>query len=166
MSQRNPDRSNQPRQARAPTASPRRGASPVLGLQRTLGNRGTTRVLARKGSGNFENSVQIGKLGPIEITESNVADWIAGKASAEDLVATTTKGKHSDELQRMADSKARVDSIEVTALTGQNTWIIVTFRHAVIKGYAADPAGKTESWKAVRFEAVDIKRTAVGKPRP
>jgi hypothetical protein len=84
----------------------------VLALQCALGNRGTIRVLARKGGsgrGTFENSVRIGKLGPIEITESNIADWIGKKADADDLIVTTVKGKHSGELKRMSDSKARTD---------------------------------------------------------
>jgi hypothetical protein len=169
MSQRDHVRSSEPGRGRSHTALPRRSANPVLALQRALGNRGTMRVLARKGgsgSGTFENSVRIGKLGPIEITKSNIADWIGKKADADDLIVTTVKGKHSDELKRMSDSKARIESLEVQSISGQNSWVIVTFKNAVIKGYAPDPSGKTESWKATRFDAVDIKRTSIGKPRP
>jgi hypothetical protein len=167
MSQRNHDRSSEPRQTRSPAAAPRRSASPVLRLQRAVGNRATTQVLARKGGseGTFENSVRIGKLGPIEITESNIAAWI-GKQDVDDLVVTTAKGKHSAELQRMSESKSRIDTIEVQAISGQNSWVIVTFKNAVISGYAPDPSGKTERWKATQFDAVDIKRTSIGKPRP
>lgn len=166
MSQRDHDRS-QPRQTRSHTAAPRRSANPVLALQRAIGNRGTTRVLGREGSeGTFEHSVRIGKLGPIEITESNIADWIGKKGGAEELIVTTAKGEHSAELMHMSDGKARVDTLEVQSLTGQNGWIIVTFKNAVITGYEPDAAGKTESWKAIRFDAVDIKRTSIGKPRP
>lgn len=162
------DRSGEPGQARPRTALPRR-ANPVLALQRAIGNRGTTGVLARKGGsgqGTFEHSVQIGKLGPIEIRESNIADWIGKNADADDLTVTTVKGKHSDELKRKSDSKARVDSIQVQTITGQNSWVIVTFKNAVISGYAPDGSGDTERWKAIRFDAVDIKRTSIGKPRP
>jgi hypothetical protein len=169
MSQRDHDPSSKPRQARSGTAVPRRSASPVLALQRAVGNRGTTRVLARQGGsgrGTFENSVRIGKLVPIEITESNIADWIGKKADADDLIVTTVKGKQSDELQRMSESKARIDNIEVQSISGENSWVIVTFKNAVITGYAPDPSGKTERWKATRFDAVDIKRTSIGKPRP
>jgi hypothetical protein len=76
MSQRDHDRSSEP-QARSLAALPRRSTSPVLALQRALGNRGKTRLFARKGGsgpGTFENSVRIGKLGPIEIIESNIHD--------------------------------------------------------------------------------------------
>jgi hypothetical protein len=169
MSQRDHDRRSEPRQARSRAVPPRRSADPVLALQRALGNRGTTRVLARKGGsgrGTLEHSMRIGKLGAIEITESNIADWIGKKGGADDLVVTTVRGKHSDELKRLSDSKARVDTIEVQSITGQNSWVIVTFKNAVIKGYAPDPSGKTEQWTATRFDAVDIKRTSIGKPRP
>jgi hypothetical protein len=149
-------------------AMPRRGDSPVLALQRSLGNRATAQLLARKGSGRgtFENSVQIGKLGPVEISQSNIGDWIAHKSSAEDLELTTVAGKHSSELKQMTDGKTKVDSIQVQALTGENSWVIVTFRHAVLRGYAADPSGKTEQWKATDFDAVHIERTSIGTPRP
>jgi hypothetical protein len=169
MSQRDHARSSEPGRARSHTALPRRRANPVVALQRALGNRGTMRVLARKGGsgrGTFETSVRIGKLGPIEITESNIADWIGKKADADDLIVTTVKGKHSDELKRMSDSKARIDNLEVQSISGQNSWVIVRFRNAVIRGYAPDPSGKTESWRATRFDAVNIERTSIGKPRP
>lgn len=166
MSQRDHLRSS-PRQARSHTAASRRSANPVLALQRAIGNRGTTRVLARKGgsAGTFEHSVRIGKLAPIEITESNIADWIGKKADANDLIVTTVKGKHSDELKSKSESKARIEDIEVQSLTGENSWVIVTFKNVLIRGYALDPSGKTERWKATGFDAVDIKRTSIGKPR-
>lgn len=170
MSQRDHDRRIQDGQGRSRPAVPRRGDSSVLALQRSVGNRATAQLLARKGGGSghgtFENSVQVGKLGPIEISQSNIGDWIAHKSSASDLELTTAVGTHSSELKQMADGKTKVDSIQVQALTGQNSWVIVTFRHAVIRGYAADSAGKTEQWKATDFDAVHIERTSIGKPRP
>jgi hypothetical protein len=170
MAQQDHDRGMQGGQGRSRAALPRRGNSPVLALQRSLGNRATTQLLARKGAGSnkgtFENSVQIGKLGPIEITESNIGDWIAHKSSAQDLVVTTAMSKHSGELKRMADGRTKVDSLQVQAVTGENSWVIVTFSHAVIRDYAADPSSKTEQWKAVDFDAVHIDRTSIGKPRP
>jgi len=168
MSQRDQYRGSEPGQTRPRPALPRRSASPVLVLQRAIGNRGTTRVLARQGGsaqGTFENSVRIGKLGPIEITESNIGDWIA-KKDVDDLVVTTAKGKHSDELKRMSDSKTRIDNIEVQSITGENSWVVVTFKNAIIVGYTPDQSGKTEHWKATQFDHVDIKRTSIGKQRP
>jgi len=165
---RDPDRTRGPRQG--PSRAARgRAASPVIGLQQALGNRGTGQVLARRpaaGQGTLEHSVRIGRLGPVEVKESNAADWASHKADAADLVITTVKGRHSKELQRLADGRTRVDRIEVQAVTGQNSWVIVTFKNAVITGYEADPGGKTESWTATRFDGVDIKRTSIGTPRP
>ncbi|HEY1714286.1 MAG TPA: hypothetical protein VGG07_15365 [Solirubrobacteraceae bacterium] len=157
----------QPGQGRSRAGSRRSGDGPVLALQRSLGNRATAQLLARKGAnkGTFENSVQIGKLGPIEITQSNIGDWIAHKSSAQDLLVTTATGKHSSELKKMADGKTKVDSLQVQAIVGENSWVIVTFSHAVIRNYSADATGKTEQWKAVDFDAVHIDRTSIGAPR-
>jgi hypothetical protein len=169
MAQRDHDRGMHPGQGRSLAAPSRRGHSPVLALQRSLGNRATSQLLARKGAGGnkgtFENSVQIGKLGPIEVTQSNIGDWIAHKSSAQDLLMTTATGKHSSDLKQMADGKTKIDSLQVQAIVGENSWVIVTFRHAVIRDYTADATGKTEQWKAVDFDAVHIDRTSIGTPR-
>jgi hypothetical protein len=152
-----------------PSGLARRGPAPAAVLQRALGNRAMNQILARKGPknrGTFEHSVRIGKLGPIEIKDSNIDAWIGGKADAEDLIVTTVQGKHSDELKRLSDSRTRVETLEVATVTGQNSWVTVTFHNAIIKGYTADADGKTEQWRAVRFDAVDIKRTSIGAPRP
>src|ERR1700753_847835 len=113
MSHRDHDRSSLPGQGRTPGALSRRSGSPVLALQRAIGNRGTSQVLARQptGKGTFEHSVQIGKLGPIEITDSNIDAWVVNKDGADDLVLTTVKGKHSAELKQMADSRTKIDKL-------------------------------------------------------
>jgi hypothetical protein len=166
MYQRDHDRSSAPGQTRSPTAPSRRSAHPVLALQRLIGNRGTTRVLARqKGARTFPNSVRIGKLDPIEIKESNIADWI-GKKNPETLTVTTAKGKKSSEaVKRRSDDKTRGD-IEVTSVSGENSFVKVTFRNARIKGYTADPSGETEQWTVTDFETVNIERISIGKQRP
>ena len=151
----------------AETRAPRRSASPVAALQSALGNRGMARALARKPTatrGTFENSVRVGSLGPLEVKESNVDDWTTSKSGASDLVLTTVKGKHSDELKRMAGGRDRIDAIEVQTVTGQNSWVTVTFKHGRIRGYEADD--KVEHWKVTDFDAVAINRLAIGKPRP
>lgn len=66
----------------------------------------------------------------------------------------------------MADGKTKVDSIQVQSLTGENSWLVVTFRHGVIRDYSADASSNTEQWKVVDFDAVHIDRTSIGKPRP
>jgi hypothetical protein len=170
MSERRARSTTEVGQGRSHTAVAPRRDSPVLALQRILGNRATAQLLARKGGGasrgTFANSVQIGKLGPIEISQSNVGDWISHKDSADDLVLTTVMGKHSSALRQMADGRTKVDSIQVQSLTGQNSWVVVTFRNAVIRGYSADPSSNTEQWKATDFDAVHIDRTSIGTPRP
>ncbi|MEO8690390.1 MAG: hypothetical protein ABI611_19500 [Solirubrobacteraceae bacterium] len=167
MDQRHHHRGTAPGQTRPHSDLRRRSVHPVLALQRLIGNRGTTRVLARKnGTGTFANSVRIGKLGPIEIKESNIADWI-GKKNPETLTVTTAKGKKSsDELKRMSEGKTRVEAIEVTSVSGENTFIKVTFRNAHIKDYAADASGETEQWIVADFDAVNIERISIGKARP
>jgi hypothetical protein len=164
MYQRDLDRRTDPGRPRP--APPPRNAG-LLALQRAIGNRGTMRLLARKGgknAANFERSVKVGTLGPIEIKGGNVDDWVA-KKNPEDLVLTTTKGKHSDALKRMAGSKDKIDTVQVQVIVGQNTFVVITFSHARIKGYAADD-GKTEQWKVVDFDAVHTDRTAIGAARP
>jgi hypothetical protein len=156
--------------ARRHAPAPRRTASPVAELQRSLGgNQATANVLARKGAGKkegtFEHSVRIGKLGPIEIKDSNVEDFSSQNGHSRDLTVTTAMGKHSHELEKMAGGD-KVDAIEVTSITGQNTWIVVTFKHGLIKDYEADKSAKTETWKLTRFDAIDIKRLAIGTARP
>jgi hypothetical protein len=171
MRQRDYELTDEPVRHRPQPAPPRRTASPVAELQRSLGgNQGTANVLARKGGGGkkegtFEHSVRIGKLGPIEIKDSNVDDFTSQNGHARDLTVTTAMGKHSHELEKMGDA-GKIDAIEVTTVTGQNTWIVVTFKHGLIKDYAADKTAKTETWKLTRFDAIDIKRLAIGSARP
>jgi hypothetical protein len=166
MSQRDHNRSASG-QSRSPDVLARRTDSPVLTLQRAIGNRATGQVLARKGpaAGTFEHSVQIGKLGPIEVTDSNIDAWVTKKDGADELVITTVKGTHSSQLRQMAESKAKIDTLDVSTVTGQNSWVIVTFHHVMIRGYE-DASGTTERWKAVGFDEVNIKRTSIGAPRP
>jgi hypothetical protein len=163
MYQRGRHRSSAPGQTRSHA---RRSVHPVLALQRLIGNRGTVQVLARdKNRPSFEHSVKIGKLGPIEIKGGNIGDWIA-KKDPENLVVTSTKGKHSDELKRMSEGKDRIDTIEVQSIVGENSIVVITFKNARIRGYAADESGKTEQWKAVGFDAVNREKTSIGAARP
>ena len=164
MYQRDHNRSSGPGLTRSPAA--RRSVHPVLALQRLIGNRGTTRVLARqKNKPTFEHSVKFGKLGPIEIKGGNVGDWVA-KKDPDNLVLTSTKGKHSDELKRMSDSKERIETLTVQSVVGENSIVVITFRNARIRGYAAEGSGKTEDWQVVDFDAVHRETTSIGAARP
>jgi hypothetical protein len=168
MSQWDYDRSSEPRRTRSHTTPPRRSANPVLALQHAIGNRATTQMLARDKrakKGTFKDSVQIGKLGPIEITGGNLAEWVARKKVPDDLKVTSTKGKHSDGLKRLDEDKTRFGKIDVQAITGENSWMIVTFKNARVTGYTSDD-GKTESWRLVEFDGVHRESTSIGVARP
>lgn len=164
MYQRDHERSGHPG-TRPHSVPHRRSGNPVLALQRAIGNRGTTRFLARKSknAGTFERSVTIAGLGEIEVKGGNVDVWLAKKLP-ETLELTTTKGKHSDALKAKADSKEKIDVLTVSVVMGQNTWMVITFKHGRIKGYTDD--GKTESWKLVNFDDVHYEQTSIGKARP
>src|SRR3954453_23448598 len=151
--------------ARPATAPPRRG-HPVLELQRLIGNRGTTQVLARdkkKNAANFARSVQFGKFAPIEVKGGNLDDGV-GTKSPDEIVLTTVKGKQSDELKRLSGGKTKVDKLVVSAVSGENTMTTITFSHVLIKDYTDD--GKTESWRVTDFDAVHRDKVSIGAARP
>jgi hypothetical protein len=172
MAHRNPARSSTAPTARSRPAQARSPDDIAQALQRTVGNRGMAQVLARKDKGKgtkknaaqFEKKVMVGDLGPIEIKESNIDSWLSKKGGDENLVLTTTSGDHSEELKRLADSRTKIDKLEVVVVQGQNTQVTVEFEHVRIKGYEA--SDKTESWKAVDFDNVHIKRVSIGSARP
>jgi hypothetical protein len=141
--------------------SARRGANPVLRLQRQIGNRATGRVLAREPATKDQGSVKIGKLPPIKITGGNAGDW-AAKRDSDTLEVTSEKGRHSDGLERLAKDRTRIPSLTVTTpivdQSGQNLdsgSVEIEFVNARIKGYTVD--GKGETWSAVDFDAVHRK---------
>jgi hypothetical protein len=162
MYQRDQQRSSGPSHA----GQPRRGAHPVIALQRLIGNRGTTRLLARdkkKNAATFARSVQFGKSGPIEIKGGSVDDWL-GTDTPDALTLTTVKGKHSDELKRLSSGKTKLDKLVLTVVSGENTLITITISHALVKDYADE--GKTESWRVTDFDAVHRDRVSIGHARP
>jgi hypothetical protein len=164
MYQRDHQRSSGPSHA----GLPRRAAHPVVALQRLIGNRGTTRLLARdkkKNAANFARSVQFGKFGPIEVKSGsgNVEDWL-GTASPDNLDLTTVKGKHSDELKQLSGSKTRIDKLVLSAVSGQNTMVTITLSHVLVKNYTDD--GKTESWRVTDYDAAHRDKVSIGAARP
>ena len=71
-------------------------------------NREPGQVLARdktKSRPSFEHSVT---LGPIEIAGGNNAEW-AAKKNPDGLTVISVAGKHSDQLKRLHEGKARID---------------------------------------------------------
>jgi hypothetical protein len=134
-------------------------------LQRTIGNHGTTQVLARdskdKNRPSYEHSVKFGKFGPIEIKGGNIGDW-AAKKTPDDLKVVSAKGKHSDELKRLFDSKARIDTLVTTSVVGENSLVTITFKSCRIKRYSID--GDKEEW-TVEYEGANRETLSIGKPR-
>ena len=164
MHQRYHDRDGESSRTRSRPPQPRDSADPVLALQRAIGNRETARVLAREQDKNrpsFEHSVRIGKFGPIEITGGNIADWVA-KKDPEGLIVTSVEGKHSEELKRLHESKARIDSVETASVVGENTLVTIAFKNARVRRYSAD--GKTEEWM-IDFDTVKRHSTSIGTAR-
>ena len=164
MYERHHERDGKPSKTRPNPPQPRRSVDPVLALQRAIGNRETARVLAREQDKNrpsFEHSVKIGKLGPIEITGGNIADWVA-KKDPDGLIVTSVEGKHSDELKRLFDSKARIDTVETTSVVGENTLVTIAFKNARVRRYSAD--GKAEEWM-IDFDTVKRQTLSIGTAR-
>ena len=156
-----------PGQSRSQSALARRSASPVLALQRAIGNRGTTRLIAReRNKGTLANSIKFGKFPLFEVKDGNLADWSSGKNAPDQLTVTTVKGKHSKELKRLSESKDRkdrIDSLVLQTIIGENSWLKITIKNGHVRDYSED--GKTESWTLVGFDNVAREKTSIGTPR-
>lgn len=123
------------------------------------------RLLARetgKYRPSFEHSVKIGKLGPIEIKGGNVGDW-AAKKDPDGLKVISNTGKHSDELKRLFDTKARIDTVETASVVGENSLITIAFKNCRIRRYSTDD--KKEEW-TVEFESAKRQTLSIGAARP
>lgn len=155
------------------SGSGRRDTHPVLALQRLIGNHRTTQVIARdrkkggerakKKEATLAHQVRVGDLGPIEIEPGAVADWVAKKKDAGDPVVSSKTGEHSEQLKALADKKGKIDKIEFQEIVGENTWVIIRFRNARIRGYSVD--GETEHWTVVGYDEVNREQTSIGKAR-
>ena len=164
MYERYHERSRDPDKRRPDPPQPHTGVNAVLALQRAIGNHGTTQVLARetdKNRPNFPHSVKIGKVGPIEVTGGNVADW-AAKKDPDGLKVISVKGKHSAELQRLFESKARIDSIETSSVVGENSLVTITFTDCRIRRYSGE--GDKEEW-TVEFQRANRQTLSIGAAR-
>ena len=148
----------------AEEALPPSSVAPVLALQRAIGNHGTARVLARdadKNRPNFPNSVKIGKLGPIEITGGNIDEW-AAKKTPDDLHVISPKGKFSDEIKRLFESKANIATMETSSVVGENTIVTIVFENCKIRRYSADD--EKDDW-LVEYGGAKRQTLAIGSPR-
>ena len=66
----------------------------------------------------------------------------------------------------MSGGKEKIDTLGVQSIVGKDTFVVITFQHARITGYAADEPSETEQWKVVGFDPVHRHRTAIGVARP
>jgi hypothetical protein len=165
MHQRHLHRRGERDELRPAPPTPRRSVDAVLGLQQTLGNQGTARFLAREKDKNrpsFEHSVKIGKLGPIEITGGNVSDW-AAKKDPDGLELISVNGKHSDELKRLFETKARIDAVETASVVGENSLVTIIFKTCRIRRYSTDD--KQDEWM-VELESAKRQTLSIGAARP
>src|SRR5262245_54764237 len=134
--------------ADAPLA--RRRADPVLQVQRMAGNRATAQVLARKPAVKDNGTVKVGKVSG-KVTGGNADDW-AAKKDPETLEATSEKGKHSKELEKLSKEHTKIPSLKLTTPMVDQSGahldygsVEIEFYNARIDGYTVD--GKAESWR-------------------
>ncbi len=165
MYERDLHRRREPGERRPDPPQPRHDADAVLALQQAIGNRGTAQLIARdkdKNRPSFEHSVKLGKLGPIEITGGNVGDW-AAKKDPDGLTVISVNGKHSAELKRLFDSKARIDTVETASVVGENSLVTITFKDCRIRRYSSDE--KNEEW-TLEFKGAKRQTLSIGTARP
>jgi len=144
----------------APVARP--SATPVLRLQREIGNRATGELLARAPATKDLGTVQIDKLPAIKILGGNAGDW--AKKQPATLEITSKKGKHSPTLERLSRDGSKIPNLKVTSpianQSGQHLdfgSVVLEFGNARVTGYTVD--GNVEMWRAVDFETA--RRTTI-----
>jgi hypothetical protein len=133
-----------------------RGANPVLGLQRKIGNRATGQLLARAPATKDLGTVHVGKLPAIKILGGNAGDWATKEPYT--LEITSRKGKHSAALKRLSEDGGKIPKLKVTTPISQSGQhldfgsVELEFGRARIAGYAVD--GNVETWRAVEIETL------------
>jgi hypothetical protein len=146
---------------RTPAPPGRRGANPVLALQRSIGNRAVSQVLARDPV--RTGTVQLGGIGEIKVKGGNLADW-AGKESYDTVQVTSQKGRHSAKLAKLANAGTKMP-VKVTIAPANQAGeelnvgggTLLDIKSALIKDYSV--ADGQETWQVARFE--DVKRTRI-----
>ena len=139
----------------------RRSSNPVLALQRSVGNRAVTQVLARDPV--RTGTVQIGNVGQIKVKGGNLEEW-AGTATLYTVEVTSQKGKHSAKLQKLANAATRTD-VKVTIAPANKAGeqlnvgggILLEISAARVKGYAVEDG--VETWRLADFE--QVRRTKI-----
>jgi hypothetical protein len=152
------------REAGRTQASPslqNRGSNPVLALQRSIGNRAVVQVLARATV--RTGTVQIGAVGEIKVNGGNLEEW-AGTAALDTVEVTSTKGKHSAKLEKLATARTRTDvtvTIAPANKAGEELSVgagtLLEIKDARIKRYTVEDG--VETWQVGDFEKVKRTKT-------
>jgi len=134
---------------------------PVLALQRSIGNRAVTQMLARAPA--TSGTVHIHGVGEIKVKGGNLEDWTAGEAP-DTVTVTSHKGRQSAKLEQLAQAGTKAD-VKVTIApanqageqlnVGGGTLLEIT--GARVEGYAVE--GGAESWRLSGF--TNVHRTKV-----
>jgi len=139
----------------------RRGPNPVLALQRSIGNRAVSQVLARDAV--RTGSVQIAGIGEIKVKGGNLDLW-AGHDTTDTVQVTSQKGKHSGKLKKLADArtmmpvKVKIDpAYQAGDQLNVGGGIALDIKSARIEKYSV--ADGEETWQIGHFE--DVKRAKV-----
>ena len=74
----------------------------------------------------------------------------------------SVNGKHSAELKRLFDSKARIDTVETASVVGENSLVTITFKDCRIRRYSSDE--KNEEW-TLEFKGAKRQTLSIGTPR-
>jgi hypothetical protein len=154
------DRRREPGHAHPSPAPPGRSSSPVLALQRAIGNRAVAQMLAREPV--RTGTVQIPGVGKIKVKGGNLEDW-AGTDVLDTVEVTSEKGKHSTKLEKHATAGTRTTitvMISPANKAGDDLNVgggtELTIEDARIKGYAVKDG--VETWRVADFEKVARKK--------
>ena len=161
MPERVTHRRREPGRSQSDSSLMRRSSNPVLALQRSIGNRAVTQVLARDPV--RTGTVQIGSVGQIKVKGGNLEEW-AGAATLYTVEVTSKKGKHSAKLQKLANAATRTD-VKVTIAPANKAGeqlnvgggTLLEISAARIKGYAVEDG--VETWRLADFE--QVRRTKI-----
>ena len=160
MPERTTDRHRRPGRTQASPAQPRRRANPVIALQRSIGNRAVTQMLARTPT--RKGSVEIRGVGTIKVEAGNLEAW-AGKETPESVDVTSKTGKHSAKLEKLATERTRTDvmvTITPAHEAGEDLNVgggtSLKLHSARIKGYAVED--DVEKWRLAGFTEVNRKK--------
>ena len=154
------------RRRRAPDSAslPQHSTEPVLALQRSIGNRAVTQLLARAPDAKAATgTVQIPGVGEIKVSGGNLEEW-AGKGAPDAVEVASEKGRHSAKLEKLATARTRTDvKVTISPPHKEGEYLNVgggiqlEIKDARIKHYAVEDGAET--WQVADFESV--KRTRI-----